>query len=105
MRLLLYADDIVLMAETRKDLQNMLDIVTSYSRKWRFRVNPKKGKSEVPRKTKEERKWWLAGVEIQETESYKYLGVDLVSGLNFKQLKGRFVAEARKRMMLVWAIG
>ena len=60
-RLLLYADDIVLMAETRKDLQNMLDIVTSYSRKWRFRVNPKKGKSEVmlfgrkPRKTKEER--------------------------------------------------
>ncbi len=46
-RLLLYADDIVLMAETKSDLQKMLDIVTSYSRKWRFRVNPKKGKSEV----------------------------------------------------------
>jgi hypothetical protein len=58
-----------------------------------------------PRKTKHERKWWLAGVEIQETDSYKYLGVDLVSGLNFKKLKERIVADARKRMMLVWAMG
>lgn len=46
-RLLLYADDIVLLAETAKDLQNMLDVVTAYSKRWRFRVNPKKGKSEV----------------------------------------------------------
>src|SRR6185369_362023 len=79
----------------------MLDIVTSYSKKWRFRVNPKKGKSEVmlfgskPRKTNVERKWMLAGVEIE----------DLVSGLNFKKLKARYVADARKRMMLVWAMG
>ena len=64
-----------------RDLQDMLDIVTSYGKKWRFRVNPKKGKSEVmlfcrkPRKTTHERKWWLA----EETDSYKYLGVDLVS--------------------------
>ncbi len=58
-----------------------------------------------PRKGKEERKWELAGVEIQETDAYKYLGVDLVSGLNFKKLKARYVAEARKRMMLVWAMG
>ena len=111
MRLLLYADDIVLLAERRRDLQDMLDIVTSYSKKWRFRVNPKKGKSEVmlfgrkPRKTKHERKWCLAGVDIQETDSYKYLGVDLVSSLNFKKLKSRLVADARKRLMLVWAMG
>ena len=110
-RLLLYADDIVLLAETQKDLQDMLNIVTSYSKKWRFRVNPKKGKSEVmifgrkPRKTVNPRKWSLAGVEIEETEMYKYLGVELVSALNFKLMKSRLVAEARKRMMLVWAMG
>src|SRR3954467_12281414 len=46
-RLLMYADDIVLLAESARDLQNMLDIVTGYSRRWRFRLNPKKGKSEV----------------------------------------------------------
>ena len=36
---------------------------------------------------------------------YKYLGVELVSALNFKLMKSRLVAEARKRMMLVWAMG
>jgi hypothetical protein len=110
LRLLLYADDVVLLAGMSRDLQDMLDVVTSYCRKWRFRVNPKKGKSEVmlfgrkPR-SKEARKWRLAGVEIQETESYTYLGVELVSRLNFKKLKERCVANARKRMMLVWAMG
>ena len=109
--MLMYADDIVLTSDRRRDLQNMLNVVTSYSKKWRFRLNPKKGKSEVmifgrkPRKTKEVRKWWLAGEEIQETGSYKYLGIELVSGLDFKKLKERYVAEARKRMMLVWAMG
>ena len=91
-RLLMYADDIVLMSETKRDLQNMLDVVTTYSKKWRFRLNPKKGKSEVmifgrkPRKTGEDRIWKLAGEEVQETESYKYLGVELVSRLGFKKL-------------------
>ena len=62
-RLLMYADDIVLMSETKRDLQNMLDVVTTYSKKWRFRLNLKKGKSEVmifgrkPRKTGEDRIW------------------------------------------------
>ena len=58
-----------------------------------------------PRKTKGGRKWTLAGEEIQETECYKYLGVELVGRLDFKKLKERYVAEARKRMMLVWAMG
>ena len=61
----------MLLPETPKDLQNMLDIVTSYSRKWRFRVNPKKGKSEVMlfgRKPRDvNRRWELDGVEIGET--------------------------------------
>jgi len=108
-RLLLYADDIVLLAESASDLQKMLDVVTAYSIQWRFRVNPKKGKSEVmlfgrkPRNRN--RKWWLAGVEIGETEVYKYLGVELTSGLCFKQYKARILAEARKRMVLMWAMG
>ena len=66
-RLLMYADDIVLLAESARDLQSMLDVVTSYSKRWRFRLNPKKGKSEVmifgrnPRN--KDRKWWF-GEEI-----------------------------------------
>jgi hypothetical protein len=86
----------------------MLDVVTRYSKQWRFRVNPKKGKSEVMifgKKPAARRQWWLAGVEIGETKSYKYLGVELKSGLSFKAYKERVLKKARRRMMQVWAIG
>ena len=106
-QMLLYADDIVLLAETPGDLQRMLQVVSEYSQKWRFRVNPKKGKSEVMvfgRKKKTAQKWMLAGKQIGETSVYKYLGVELCKGLNFKLFKDRKVKEARQRMMRVWAM-
>ena len=72
-------------------------------------MNPKKGKSEVMlfgRKPRNKnRTWKLAGEEIGETSMYKYLGIELKSGLSFKYYKDKIVAEARKRMMLVWAMG
>lgn len=37
--LLLFADDIVLLAETSKGLQRMLEEVGEYSKNWRFRLN------------------------------------------------------------------
>ena len=107
-QLLLYADDIVLRSDTQKDLQSMLDCVTEYSRKWRFRVNPKKGKSEVMRFGKTGRsqtKWMLGGKEIYETAQYKYLGVEISKGIHFKALKERLLRSARRRMMTVWGMG
>ena len=91
-RLLMYADDVVLLAETSDDLQAMLNVVTEYSKQWRFRLNPKKGKSEVmlfgrkPRN--KDRKWWLAGVEIGETDKYKYFRIDMRSDyVSWQQLE------------------
>ena len=93
MRLLMYADDIVLLAESARDLQNMLDVVTAYSKRWRFRLNPKKGKSEVMifgRKPRNKnRKWYLAGEEVGETCMYKYLGIELRRWTEFQTLQGQ----------------
>merc|ERR1712228_1163350 len=36
---LFYADDIILIAEKREDLQKLMDVVTDYSRKWRCKIN------------------------------------------------------------------
>lgn len=41
---LLYADDLVLLAENEYDLQKLLDIVKAWCVKWRLEVNPKKTK-------------------------------------------------------------
>ena len=44
---MLYADDVVLMAESVLDLQKMLDVVEKFSGDWRMDLNQKKGKTEV----------------------------------------------------------
>jgi hypothetical protein len=45
LRILLFADDIVLFAETEEKWQAQLDLLSQYCRKWRFEMNA--GKSNV----------------------------------------------------------
>ena len=42
---LFYADDIIFIAETRKELQELMNIVTDYCKKWRCEIN--RSKSQV----------------------------------------------------------
>ena len=69
---LLYADDIVLMAENRYQLQEMLDVVAAYAKKWRFELNPRKsevvvfGSKRAPRNI-----WHLGESTIKQVTQYK----------------------------------
>src|SRR5687768_12635540 len=45
--ILLYADDIVLVAESAEQLQRMLSLTGEYALEWQFRFNTKPGKSDV----------------------------------------------------------
>jgi hypothetical protein len=47
MSCLMFADDIVLLADSKEALQTSLDVAWKYSRKWRFEYNFGKDKSEV----------------------------------------------------------
>ena len=42
--ILLYADDIVLLAENKKDLQTLLDITQDWCYKWKLNINVEKSK-------------------------------------------------------------
>ena len=48
--LLLYADDIVLFAESEQELQKGLNLLEEYSDKWKFQVNVNKTKVMIFRK-------------------------------------------------------
>ena len=75
--ILLYADDIVLMAPTAEKLQSMLNVLEQWCRKWGMAINTNKTQILHVRNRQRPRsdfKFNCLGSEIKYTESYKYLG-------------------------------
>ena len=76
-RMLMFVDDMAMVAESEEGMDRMLDKADAYSRKCRFKFNEKKSKVMViaGRHRRVKRKWWLGNKEMEETEEFKYLGV------------------------------
>jgi hypothetical protein len=71
---LLYADDLVLIAETKEDLQKQLDAVHEFCRKWRVELNQGKTKVVVfGSRGLQGVKLRCGEMEVEEAEEYKYL--------------------------------
>ena len=85
---LFFADDIVLMAESQKELQEMLNIAGEYGNKWRLEFSKDKSKVMTLGKKPDGNKKWRIGqfqipegreqlIEIGEVDEYEYLGVKI----------------------------
>ena len=72
---LLYADDIVLLAESPDELQRMLDTVGEYAEEWRFTFNAVKSKTMVVGTSSGGSSWRINGQEMEEVKVFKYLGL------------------------------
>ena len=75
---LLFADDVVLFAESPRLLQAELDTLEQYCNRWSLRVNVNKSKIMVFRnggKLKNYEKWYFQGQEMSISTYYPYLGV------------------------------
>ena len=107
-----FADNIVLLAESDNDLQNMLDVVSNYANRWKLMFNASKCGVLVVGQKKRGKLWRLGKEGIKEVEDYKYLGVWInrqVNGHNHvnhlegkafglvKLSQGREVLEGRRR--------
>ena len=76
--ILLYADDIVLVAPDSDRLQRMLNVVTEWCDRWKLSVNPAKTKIVHFRSqsfVRSDAKLTCSGSGIEFCDSYKYLGV------------------------------
>ena len=86
---LLYADDLVILSESKEGLQKSLDILSLYCEKWGLEVNTRKTKCLVfntmgrlsPIKFK------YKNLEIENTTSYTYLGVTFSASGSFTEAK------------------
>lgn len=93
---LLYADDIVLLAETQKDLHLLLKIVEEHSNKWRYEPNPKKCGVLVTNDNKINRRWKINNELIKETDCYKYLGVHFQKDLKWTKHVAHIINKVNK---------
>ena len=87
--ILLFADDIVLLADTKEELQQMLTVLHKFTEKWRLRVNNKKTKVIVfdpSRKANDlEGLFLYNNVRVEVVNKYKYLGVVLKYDLKWTE--------------------
>ena len=85
--ILLYADDIILVAENEKDLQNMLVCAENWCRKWRLTVNHSKTQIMHFRQTRIKRsdvQFYFGEQKLEYVGNYKYLGFNLDEHLNYE---------------------
>ena len=106
--LLLFADDAVLLSETRERLQNQLNNFENYCTKWNLNVNIPKTKIVVFRKggnLGQNDKLYYAGNEIEVVNSFVYLRVVFSSGGSFipntKTLSGKALERMHQLIQLL----
>ena len=88
----MYADDIVLIAETESDLHKLLDILDRWCRRWRLTINQEKTKLTKTKvvhfrsanKPRSDIIFKCGDIDIAYSTNYKYLGLWLDEHLNMQ---------------------
>ena len=96
---LLYADDLAIVAETRIELQRLLDKLRLYCQKWKMRVNTDKTKIIVFRNggyLRAYEKWFFGTYQLEVVTYFKYLGLVFSSRLSWYMCQKTIAAQASK---------
>ena len=72
---LMYADDIVLLAESAEDLQEMINVVEEFCREWRMDMNMVKGEGMVIAESENVYVLQYQGRPLPQVNSFKYLDI------------------------------
>lgn len=96
---ILFVDDIVLLAENPKDLQHLLDVAYSFGMRWGFSWN-QLGEVYIIRKDFVTQELYLGLEELKQVNSCKYLGIELDHRLNHKLAREMIRRKARKCIVL-----
>lgn len=102
-----FADDVVILADTKEGLQDMLRELEKYCRRNELVVNTKKTKVMVWKnkgKRSKEEKWYYGGEELEIVKEYKYLGFWVTStnslGLHLRKMGSK----TRKTINMIWGM-
>lgn len=105
-RVLLYADDLIILAENPEMLQRLINRLVDYCKKWNLVINLDKSKIMVFRKGAGRRanneRWFLGTNEIEVVNRYKYLGVVITPGLSMGENLSDRVKTAKISLNASW---
>ena len=97
--LLLYADDIIIFANTAEEMQNSLNLLSSYCERWKLKVNVNKTKVMVFRKggiLPGNLDFYYDGETLEIVSRFKYLGVVFTTGGSFSDAQNTLAGQAQK---------
>ena len=98
---LLYADDLVLLAENESDLQDMLTLLDIWCQKWKMKINTDKTKIvhfRNPAVPKTQLSFCCGDEDIHVIDKYKYLGLIFTEHLDY-QYMAKSVADSANRAL------
>ena len=109
--LLMYADDVVLLASTVSELREMNKVASEYARLNRFTHNGKKSAVMVfnanaaLRRRVAEEEWTLSGAKVEVKKQYKYLGVEMLENASWGAYIEKIIKKAQWRSNdLAWIL-
>ena len=76
--ILLFADDIILLAESPEELQRLIQETERFSREIKIKFSAEKSKIMIVNEDEEQndnRRWYMGGEEMGIVKEYKYLGM------------------------------
>ena len=101
--LIMYADEMVLLAETPKGLQKLLDSLSKYIHKWDLTLNKTKTKVVVFRnggKLRDNKKWDYDGCQLESVNEFNYLGLFFYND-KFSRTQKRAAEQERKALFSI----
>ena len=100
---LLYADDLVLLSESKQGLQKCLDKLHDYAQKWDLKINLSKTKIMIfqkgGRKTTSE--FFIGNQKLDYSNKYKYLGTIISDSGSFKLNENNLKAKGLRASFLI----
>ena len=104
--MLLYADDIVLIAESPEGLQDFINVLFDFCQQSKMEVNVGKTKIMIFERRSslqsQNLKFYFGEFELEKVEQYKYLGSIFSKSLNFQENLETVVQKANKAAFLFW---
>ena len=104
MFMLLYADDIVLFGNSAEQLQDSLNLLSNYCKRWKLTVNINKTKVMVFRKggaLPRNLTFLYNGNELEIVRNFKYLGIIFTAGGSFSETQNTLSGQAQKAIFKI----